>query len=443
MDEVFNMSQQEINKHHVIRSVLEHKATQAEAAQVLKLGTRQIKRLCAGVKVRGARAVIHGLRGRPSNNCLDEELLSQVLSTLHDPLWEGFGPVFAKDKLKEYHGIVLSKETLRQVMRAAGLWQRRRRGNPHRSRRERRISVGMLVQLDGSDHDWFEGRGPRCVLLAYIDDATSRILYAEFVKVEDTLTLMRGTWNYFKRWGRPVAWYVDRDSIYKVNLSTDYEGRFRDEKPITQFTRAMEELGIKVICANTPQAKGRVERTFKTHQDRLVKELRLRHISTIAEANRYLWREYIPGHNARFAVAAACGGDLHRPLLKTQKLEEILSMRTERTVGSDYVISYEKQLIQILKHQQVRIDPRDKVQVEIRLDGSTHLRFKDVYLNFKRIAKRPYRPLLVAQPSRDRIYDDPRTTGVGSKPGKNHPWRRLFLHGPHRVGLPAKTTNAL
>ncbi len=443
MDEVLNMSQKEINKHHVIRSVLERKATQAEASRVLKLSTRQIKRLCAGVRLHGTRAVIHGLRGRPSNNRLDEELLSQALSTLHDPLWEGFGPVFARDKLKEYHGIVLSKETLRQVMRAVGLWQRRRRGNPHRQRRERRICVGMLVQLDGSYHDWFEGRGPWCVLLLYIDDATSRILYAEFVKVEDTLTLMRGTWNYFKRWGRPIAWYVDRDSIYKVNLSTNYEGRFNDEKPITQFTRAMDELGINVICANSPQAKGRVERSFNTHQDRLVKELRLRGISTIAEANRFLWKHYIPTHNARFAVAAASAGDLHRPILKTQKLEQILSKRIERTVGGDYVISYEKQLFQILKHQSVRVNPRDKVHVEVRLDGSTHLRFQDLYLNFKRIKKRPYTPYLVAQPSRDRIYDDPRTTGVGSKPGKNHPWRRLFLHGPHRVGLPAKITNAL
>ncbi len=443
MDEVLNMSQKEINKHHVIRSVLEHKASQAEASRVLKLSTRQIKRLCAGVRARGARAVIHGLRGQPSNNRLDEELISQALSILHDPLWEGFGPVFARDKLKQFHGIVLSKETLRQVMRAAGLWQRRRRGNPHRSRRERRICVGMLVQLDGSDHDWFEGRGSRCVLLLYIDDATSRILYAEFVKVEDTLTLMRGTWNYFKRWGRPIAWYVDRDSIYKVNLSTNYEGKFHDEKPITQFTRAMGELGINVICANSPQAKGRVERSFNTHQDRLVKELRLRQIATIAEANRYLWREYIPRHNDRYAVAPASAGNLHRPILKTQKLEQILSKRIERTVGSDYVISYENQLFQILKHQSVRVNPRDKIHVEVRLDGSTHLRCEGVYLNFKRIKKRPYIPYLVAQPSRDRIYDDPRTTGVGSKPGKNHPWRRLFLHGPHRVGLPRKITNAL
>ncbi len=443
MEEVYNMSQRDISKHYVIRSVLDRKATQTEAARVLKLSTRQIKRLCAGVRMHGAHAVIHGLRGQPSNNRLDEEIISQALSALHDPLWEGFGPQFSHEKLKEYYRITLGVETLRQLMLVTGLWGRRRKGSPHRSRRERRISVGMLVQLDGSIHDWFEGRGPRCVLLAYIDDATSRILYAEFVKVEDTLNLMRGTWNYFKRWGRPAAWYVDKHSIYKVNMPSDYESVWRADDPITQFTRAMGELGIEVICANTPQAKGRVERTFQTHQDRLIKELRLRCISTIAEANRYLWRDYIPGHNDRFAVAAASAGDLHRPILKTQKLEQILSMRIERTVYSDYVISYEKQLFQVLKHQSIRVKPRDKVQVEVRLDGSTHLRFQGVYLNFKRIKKRPYTPYLVAQPSRDRIYDDPRTTGVGSKPGKNHPWRRLFLHGPHRVGLPAKITNAL
>lgn len=443
MDEVLTMSQKEVSKHHVIRSVLERKATQTEAARVLKLSTRQIKRLCAGVRSRGARAVIHGLRGQPSNNRLDPELLSQALSTLHSPLWDGFGPVFARDKLKEYHGIIVSKETLRQLMLAAGLSRRRRRGWRHRSRRERRICLGMLVQLDGSDHDWFEGRGPRCVLLLYIDDATSQILYAEFVKVEDTLTLMRGTWDYFKRWGRPAAYYVDRDSIYKVNLPANYEGRFLNEKPLTQFTRAMKELGVNVICANTPQAKGRVERSFDTHQDRLVKELRLRGISTISEANRYLWKHYIPEHNVRYAVTAARAGDVHRPILKIHRLEQILSMRTERTVFNDYVVSHEKQLFQILKHQQVRVRPKDKVEVEVRLDGSTHLRFQGAYLNFKRIEKRQYRPYLAAQPSRAKQYDDPHFKGVGSKPAKDHPWRRSFLRGPHRVHLPAGTVNSL
>lgn len=443
MDEVLNMSQRDVNRHHVIRSVLERKSNQIQAARALKLSTRQVRRLCRGVSKRGARAVIHGLRGQPSNNQLDPELMERTLSVLHDPLWEGFGPTFARDKLKQLHGFSLSKETLRRMMLDAGLWLRKRRGNPHRSRRERRASLGMLVQLDGSDHDWFEGRGPRCVLLIYIDDATSRILYGEFVKVEDTLTLMRGTWNYLKRWGRPAAYYVDRDSIYKVNLSAKYEGVWHDEKPITQFTRAMEELGINVICANTPQAKGRVERSFDTHQDRLVKELRLRGISTMAEANRYLWREYIPEHNARFAIAAVDPANVHRPLLKTHQLEQILSVRTERVVFNDYTLRYENTFFQILKHQPVGIKPHDKVQVEVRLDGTTHLRFNDVYLNFKRIAKRPYQPHLVARPSSGKNRLDPRTKGVGSKPAKDHPWRRSFLHGPYRVALSAKTLNSL
>ena len=362
-------------------------------------------------------------------------MLEKALCVLHEPLWDGFGPKFAGEKLEQFHSIKLSKETLRQLMLQTGAWQKGRRGWKHRQWRERRTCVGMLVQLDGSDHDWFEGRGPRCVLLIYIDDATSRILYGEFVEVEDTLTLLRSTWNYLKRWGRVVAYYVDKDSIYTINRPAKYESLY-DEKPLTQFTRAMGELGTEVITADSPQAKGRVERGFDTHQDRLVKELRLRGISTMPEANRFLWDIYIPEHNRRFSVAAAEPTDAHRPLLATHKLEQILSLRTERTLMNDYTLRDNNKFYQVLEHQQVEVRPKDKVEVEARLDGSIHLRFKGVYLNFKRIPKRPYRPYLVAQPSRGKQYDDPRTKGVGSKPAKDHPWRRLFLHGPYRVALP-------
>jgi hypothetical protein len=334
----------------------------------------------------------------------------------------------------------LGLETLRQLMIQVELWRPHKHGARHRAWRERRACVGMLVQLDGSDHDWFEGRGPRCALLIYIDDATSRILYAEFVKVEDTLTLMRSTWSYFKRWGRPVAYYVDRDSIYKINRPAKYEALTEDEQPMTQFTRAMADLGVEVIAANSPQAKGRVERGFKTHQDRLLKELRLRGISNMADANRYLQNDYMLEHNDRYAVAAADQADAHRPLLATHKLEQILSLRTERTLLNDFTLRHSNKFLQVLEHQPVRIRPGDKVEVEIRLDGSTHLRFERAYLNFKSIGKRPYRPQLVAQPSRGKQYDDPRTKGVGSKPSKDHAWRRLFLHGPYKTSLPSQLT---
>ncbi len=439
MEEVITMSKEEVNRHHIIRTVMERKLPQRKAAAILDLGLRQIKRLCAQVRNEGARGIVHGLRGRPSNNHKDPELLEQVLSAVHDPLWEDFGPTFAQEKLEQYHGIKLGKETLRQLMLRSGIWKLRRKGWRHRSWRARWPCIGMLVQLDGSVHDWFEGRGPKCVLLIYIDDATSKILYGEFVKVEDTLTLMRSTWNYLKHCGRPLAFYVDKDSIYKVNKGS--EGLL--ERLITQFTRAMGELAIKVIFANSPQAKGRVERGFGTHQDRLVKELRLRGINNMIDANRYLWDEYIPEHNERFAVAPARSGDAHRPLLAAHKLEEILSLRHERTVYNDYTLSYSPGFLQILEHQIVRVKPGDKVEVEERLDGTRHVRFKGEYLNFKQIPKRPYKPYLVARPSQAKRYDDPRIKGVGSRPGPNHPWRRLFLHGPHKVGLPAASVRGL
>lgn len=426
MEKLLELDEEDMNRHYVIRSVLEGKVTQTEAARMLRLSDRQVRRLCTRVGTEGAKGLIHKLRGRPSNHRLDMELLEQTLSALHDPLWDGFGPTFARDKLEELCGLTLSSQTIRRWMTRTGLWEVRNKGVRHRQWRERRACVGMLVQLDGSDHDWFEGRGPRCVLLVYIDDATSKILYAEFVNVEDTLTLMRSTWEYLKRWGRCAAFYVDKDSIYKINRPAKYESLERDQ-PTTQFTRAMAELGIEVITANSPQAKGRVERGFDTHQDRLVKELRLRGISTMAEANRYLWETYIPQHNARYAAAPAQPSDAHRPLLTAHRLEQILSLRIERTLMSDYTLRHENKFYQVLERQPVRVHPGDKVEVEQRLNDSLHLRFKGAYLNFKAIAKRPYRPLLEAQPSLGRQRDDPRTKGVGSKPGKNHCWRQFAV----------------
>jgi len=435
VEEGLKMSQKDINRHHVIRNVLDGRVSPSQAGLVLGLSNRQIRRLCCQVREQGAKGIIHRLRGRPSNHQLDAELLGKALSALHDPLWEGFGPTFTRDTLADCHGIALSSQTVRRWMARTGLWEIRGKGSRHRSWRERRPCRGMLTQLDGSDHDWFEGRGPRCVLLLYIDDATSDILYGEFVAVEDTMTLMRTTRTYLKRWGRPVAFYVDRDSIYKINRQATVDEELRDEQPMTQFARAMAELGIEIIWANSPQAKGRVERSFQTHQDRLVKELRLRGISDMTNANQYLWAEYIPRHNQRYAVAAGQAGDAHRPLGATHKLEQILSLRSDRTLGNDYTLRYRNRLFQVLEQQVVRIRPGEKVEMEIRLDGSLHVRGKGVYLDFKSIAQRPYQPFLVAQPSAAKPRECP-AKGVGSTPAQNHPWRRFFLHGPYRVTLP-------
>lgn len=443
MEERLNMSGGDIDRLRVIRDILGGKLKWKVAAEILDLGERQIGRLCAQVREQGNRGIRHGLCGQPSNHQLDPFLLERALCALHDEQWHDFGPIFARQKLSELHGIILSEGTLRSLMIQVGLWHVHRRGTTHRDWRERRACVGMLVQLDGSEHAWFEERGPKCALLVYIDDATSRIIYAVFIKVEDTLNLMRSTKTYLLRHGRAVAFYVDKDSIYNVNRQATIDEELRDEHPITQFTRAMGELGVEVILAHSPQAKGRVERGFDTHQDRLVKELRLAGISSMEAGNAFLLNVYIPDHNRRFAVAPAQSGDSHRPLLAEHCLDQILSLRTERSVHNDYTVQFKNRFFQLFEEQPVRVRPKDKVQVEIRLDGSTHLRAKGCYLRFKPIAKRPYRPYLVAQPSRGKIYEDPRLKGVGSIPAKDHPWRRLFLHGPYRAALPPGSLGAV
>ena len=442
MDEVLNMRNRDIDKLRVIRDVLGGKLTQIEAGEILRRSDRQVRRMCVRVVSRGNKGILHGLRGHPSNHQLDTEILGQALSALHDPRWHGFRAVFAQQKLESLYDIILGATTVRKLMTVTELWSPRRRGAKHRAWRERRACVGMLIQLDGSDHDWFEGRGPKCALLVYIDDATSKIFHAEFVTVENTFNLMRSTGLYLRKHGRPVDLYVDKDSIYTINRQTTVDEELRDVDPITQFKRAMTELGVGVILADSPQAKGRVERGFRTHQDRLVKELRLANISTMEAANVFLRDVYIDDHNARYAVEPASPANAHRPLLADHRLDEILSRRTVRSVENDYTVSFQKRFFQIAEDQPVRVRPKDKIEVEIRLDGTTHLRAKGRYLHFKPIAKRAYSSLLKAQPSKDKVYADSRIKDVGSKPAKNHPWR-LFHNGPHHVALAPRTVSAL
>lgn len=385
-DEVLAMSRKELDRIQVIRQVIDRRLTQARAATMLGLSVRQIKRLCARLREQGPLGMAHGLRGRSSNHQLDPMILEAALSALHDPLWEGFGPTFARDKLRELSGITMGVETLRQLMTQVGLWQPWGRRLRHRSWRERRECVGMLVQLDGSTHAWFEDRGPKCVLIIYIDDATSRILYGEFVQVEDTMTLLRTTRSYLKQNGRPLAFYVDRDSIYKIN-----HDQSQDEMPMTQFTRAMNELNVQVIAANSPQAKGRVERGFHTHQDRLVKELRLRGISTADAANQFLWRTYIPKHNETYAETPRSAVDAHRSLVPGQDLLEVLSVKLNRHVKSDYTIQYFGRWIQLEPGAGVR--PKAEVTIQTRLDETVRLLYKGLTLNYKYLPHRPTRLL--------------------------------------------------
>ena len=411
------MSLKEIDKLKILHQVIKKQLKQHQAGRQLDLSTRQIRRLCKRIRREGNTGVIHRLRGRPSNHQLDAGILEKAVGYVKTR-YKDFGPTHANEKIHGIHKIHLSTGTLRRGMIEAGLWKPRQQGVQHRVWRERRPCVGELVQLDGSDHDWFEGRGPRCVLLIFIDDATSRILYGEFITVENTVNLLAATKSYLLLHGRPLSFYVDKDSIYKVNRQATIEEELRDEQPLTQFTRAMKELNVQVIAANSPQAKGRVERGFKTHQDRLVKELRLAGISNRQDATRFLQDIYIPDHNRRCAIDPASPTDAHRLLLPTHRLHEILSIRTQRVVANDFTLRFHAQFFQLTKEQPLRIRPDNKVFIEVRLDGSTHIRFKDRYLNFKRIPKKPYTATYANR--------KPLIRTVKSKPYKppsSHPWK--------------------
>ena len=422
MEGYLTMSNREVDKLKVIQNTIDGRFTQIEAAQMLGLSDRQVRRLCGKVEKEGNRGIIHGLKGQPSNHQLPQWYKDDALELVKRN-YSDFGPTFANEKLFEEHRLRLSVNTLRKIMLTEGLYAAKPHKPKHRKWRVRRPCVGMMEQLDGSEHAWFEDRGPKCALLIFIDDATSRILYGRFIIVEDTANLMACTKAYLKLHGRPVAFYVDKDSIYKVNRQANIEEELRDETPLSQFTRAMGELDIQMIFADSPQAKGRVERGFRTHQDRLVKELRLAGISDMASANEFLEKVYIPKHNAKFAVAPASPANAHRALLPTQKLDGILCVKLDRTLANDYTLRYKNRFLQLEAQHEVRIRPGSGVLVEERLDGSLHLKFKGKYLHYKAIEKRAYKGYYATNKSD--LKDMARPPKGISVPGKEHPWRKM------------------
>jgi hypothetical protein len=373
------MSQRERDILKALGPVLEGKRTQVEAARLLNMSVRQIRRIQCKLQEHGDAALVHGLRGKPSNRTLDASFRRKVLSAYRQQ-FAGFGPTFACEKLAELE-LLVSPDTLRRWLSEEGLWQRQRRREPHRSRRPRRACFGELVQMDASIHDWLEGRGETLVLISMIDDATSRVM-ARFYRagtVESHMDLLR---QWLREHGRPLALYTDRHSIFEAQN----KGRAMTEG-ITQFGRAVGELDIRLIRAHSPQAKGRVERSFGTAQDRWVKELRLAKARTLDEANEVL-RRIVPDHNRRFAKPARDRGDAHRTLGKAFDLAAILSIQKQRVVSNDYVVRVDNGLYQL----QPPIYPGERggrVVVEQRLDGTMAIRFQKHYLRFEALSAAP------------------------------------------------------
>jgi len=396
------MSQRERDRLKVMAGVLEHRRTQREAARLLSLSERQIRRIQRRLEAEDDKGIIHKLRGKPSNRRIKETYRRKVLSYCRAEL-RGLGPTFAAEKLQE-RGLGVAVQTLRQWMLAEGLWQKRRRREVHRQRRERRACRGELVQADGSHHDWLEGRGPQMVLVAMIDDATSRVV-AGFYPAETTEAYMDLLGRYLRKHGRMVAMYVDGDSIFRSEDRDPYD----PQPTLTQFKRALQELQIGLIPAGSPQAKGRVERLFGTAQDRLVKELRLAGACTLQEANEVLEGVFLPWFHRRCVVAPQSPNDAHRRLHPSMDLKAILSIQEERKVANDYTIRLDNQMYQILPPPWPGLRG-GWVTVQKRLDRSLYLRFKGHYLR--------YRALGGAAKGPGALPPHPRSLALGQTPAQ-------------------------
>ena len=372
------MSQQERDRLKVLHGVQQGQFSQAKAAQLLNLTVRQVRRLQQRLADQGDAGLVHRLRGQPSNRQLDDKFRRRVLREYRKQ-YLGFGPTLACEKLAE-QDLHVSPDTLRRWLLAEGLWQRQRRRDTHRQRRPRRACFGELVQMDTSLHEWTEGRGEPMVLITMIDDATSRVL-ARFYPADNVEAHFDLLGRWLKKYGRLLALYTDRHGIFEAHKKgqPDYEG-------VTQFSRALGELDIELIKARSPQAKGRVERSFGTAQDRWVKEMRLAKVKTIAAANTLLER-LLPEHNRRFSVAPAQAADAHRSLGPTHHLPAILSVQEERVVSNDYVIRLANRLYQL----DTPIYPGERggtVTIELRLDGTMAIRFGGRYLNYHEVTAR-------------------------------------------------------
>jgi DNA-binding Lrp family transcriptional regulator len=359
--------------------------TQRKAAEKMGVSERWAHELLRRMAERGDAVVVHGLRGRPSNRGIGKDTEQRAIEALKDPEWHDFGPTFASEQLAKRHGIVASKETVRRWMIEAGLWQSRSRvvKDVH-VWRSRRSSYGELVQWDTSDHDWLEGRGePVKHLVRLIDDATSRS-WGRFVWRDATRENMGVLWEYLERNGRMADVYTDRDSMFAVPRKPheSEQDRKRTDR-LTQIGRALRELGIGWIAAFSPQAKGRVERSFQTDQDRMIKQLRLAKVTTMSQANEFLEKEYWPEWNERFAKPVSGIADVHRPLTPPTDLAASLSHVEHPMIYNDYTFSFAGQKYQIVREAVVAGMRRQRIRVEVRLDGSIHARFEGSYVSIK------------------------------------------------------------
>lgn len=419
--DIIMATQEELRKLHIVRKTVEKSITQQTAADVLDLTDRQIRRIAARIRLEGDKGVMHRLRGSSSNRrlaCKDKAL------RLFKTKYPDFGPTLASEKLFERDKIKVNDETLRLWLINEGIAYKKRKKRPHRQWRERRHYFGEMIQMDGSEHDWLEGRGPKLIFMGYIDDATGTP-FGRFYEYEGTIPAMDSFKHYIEKYGIPNSIYIDKHAAYKSKKKPSIEDELSNKDPLTQFARAMKELGVEISYANSPQAKGRIERLFNTFQDRLIKELRLEKAKTIDEANKVTER-FLPKYAKRFSVKASMEGDIHRPIPKGIDLNKILCIKKEHALRKDFTVAHDKKLYQIEDNIRAK-----KVMVEERIDGSMIITYKDKTLKFKEITARPKKtePIKKCEFKLRKVF----------LPPKEHPWRKFKIRSyPQNYTYPQK-----
>ena len=412
-EELITLTKKQHGRLEIIRRLMRRELKQKVAAEMMGLSTRQVRNLVRKVKQDGARGLAHGNRGKPSPKRLARELVERIVGLVKER-YRGFKPKFAAEKLWTRDKIRVSDEKMRQIMIEAGLWRVRRQKSEVHPWREPKAYCGEMVQLDGSHHAWLENRGPKLVLMGMVDDARNRF-YGRFYEYEGVFPAMDVLMGYIRHYGLPRSLYVDKHSTYKTVRHPSEDEMLRGEDASTQFERAAQELEIRIIHAHSPQAKGRIERAFGTLQDRLVKEMRLAGIATLEEANRFL-EGYLPRFNGQFEHEPREAEDLHRPLPKGLKLEEIFCLKAVRTILDGYVIRRKGKRFAIQ-------EPRRRMlgrpaTVMLHFDGRMVIRFEGRDLAYREIPERPKRvataPVVRPKPPK---YIPPPT----------HPWRARFL----------------
>jgi len=418
----FNSKEQE--KATILESAIMGRISNAQAAKQLRLSVRQVKRAKAGIRKEGTVAVVHKLKGRVSNHAFPEDVKAKAVETIKNN-YNDFKPGFAQEKLQTIHDMGMTSQTIRVWMTEAGIWKTRKQKNigVHRSWRARKEYFGEMQQFDGSYHLWFEGRfvdqlgNPIGVcLLASIDDATGKITKAVFAANEGVHAVFTFWKEYVEEWGKTLSIYLDKFSTYKIN----HKAAVDNSDLMTQFERAMQDLNIYLISANSPQAKGRIERLFGTLQDRLVKEMRLAQINTPEDGNKFLKEVFISKFNDKFAVTPAKAGSVHNSLTSTDKnnINRIFSIQSERVINNDFTIQFKNNWYQLSEIQSTTVRAKVKVLVEEWLDKSIHFSLREKYLSYTDLPGRPKKvnkpPIILTRHK------------LNWKSPIDHPWRKLY-----------------